>query len=440
MSKIHITTLGCPKNTVDSDHLGRMLRNEGFEQAAESGDADILLVNTCGFVKDAKEESVEEILALAQEKDNKKLLVFGCLAKRYGSELLKEIPEIDRLWGVAEEREIIEYCKDLLSKAGRARKAGKAKEARASISPSHHSSPSHLPYAYLKVAEGCDKKCTFCVIPSIRGEFRSVPHEEVLKEAEEFVRAGVRELILVAQDITSYGKEKEEYDLVTLLKGIAAISGDFSIRLLYLYPTAVTDELLDLIASEDKIQKYLDIPLQHSEDRLLRLMGRRGTRKEYLKLLKHIRRRVPAIALRTTFIVGFPTETEEEFNGMMDFIEEVKFERLGAFIYSKEEGTPAAKLKGQIPEKTKLRRLDEIMKSQALISLEKNRELVGKSYRAIVDEIEGETAFARLYSHAPEIDGSVIIEDASGLSAGDVVMVEITDAYDYDLKGRVIKQ
>lgn len=427
MNKIHITTLGCPKNTVDSDHLGNMFRAEGFEQVQESGDADILLVNTCGFVKDAKEESIEEILGLAEGKGGKKLLVFGCLAKRYGDELVKEIPEIDGIWGVAEEPQILEYCRAL-----------PGKRTKTVLKKDKAESGGNLSYAYLKIAEGCDKKCTFCVIPAIRGPFRSTPHEEVLKEAQELVSKGVRELILVAQDITNYGKEKGEYDLVSLLKDIAAISGDFSIRLLYLYPTAITDDLLNLIASEEKIQKYLDIPLQHSEDRVLRLMGRRGTRKEYLKLLKNIRRRVPAIALRTTFIVGFPTETESEFNGMMDFIEEVKFDRLGAFIYSKEEGTPSAKLKGQAPEKVKLRRLDEIMKSQALISLEKNRELVGKRYKAIVDEIEGEVAFARLYSHAPEIDGVVIIEDIAGLRAGDVVTVDITDAYDYDLKGRPV--
>ncbi len=447
-SKIHITTLGCPKNTVDSGHLAGAFTTEGFINVDNADDADILLVNTCGFIKDAKEESIEEVLRLAQMKaDGRKLVVFGCLAARYRNELLKEIPEIDGIWGVGEEAGIIEYCKKQRSEV-----RGQRSEKNTGLSITCHPSPiTPMSYAYLKIAEGCDKKCTFCVIPSIRGAFRSVRPELIMAEASEYIKAGVRELILVAQDITNYGKDIDGYDLVALLRELASLQGDFYIRLLYLYPTAISEALIECIAAEDKIQKYLDIPLQHSEDKLLRLMGRRGTRTEYLKLIRTLRRRIPGIALRTTFIVGFPAETEEEFNGLIDFIEEIRFDRLGAFMFSKEEGTPSAAYKGQVPDKVKHRRFEELMKRQALISLEINRELVGRRFRAIVDEAAEDVTLARLYSHAPEIDGVVIIERAEEehnhtgkgrrgdkLKVGDMVIVEITGAYDYDLKGKLI--
>lgn len=462
MIKVHITTLGCPKNQADSDHLARAFLDEGLVPVQESGDADILLVNTCGFIRDAKEESIEEILRLSQEKkgqqgEERKLLVFGCLSQRYREELLKEIPEIDGLWGVGEERKIVDYCRraDLRKRGsaeekiraearkGRSTEAGRRRGGHSDL-PAPSLPGSRASYAYLKIAEGCDKRCTFCVIPSIRGRFRSIPRETVLEEAREYVARGVRELILVAQDITSYGKEYGNYGLAALLRDLAAIEGDFYLRLLYLYPTAITDELIDIVAAEEKIRKYLDIPLQHSEDRLLRLMGRRGTRKEYTKLIRTLRRRVPEVALRTTFIVGFPSETEDEFNHLIDFIEEIRFDRLGVFPFSQEEGTPSATLKGQLPGKTKQRRVDEIMQRQALISLEKNKELVGRRYPAIVDEIDGPVIIARLYSHAPEIDGVVIIETADaqapGLTVGEVAPVEITGAFDYDLKATIVDE
>ncbi|MBI5212380.1 MAG: 30S ribosomal protein S12 methylthiotransferase RimO [Nitrospirae bacterium] len=444
MAKINITTLGCPKNQVDSEHLTKAFASQGFTPIDDPNDADIILVNTCGFIKDAKEESIEEILNLAKlKKGGKKLIVFGCLAKRYKDDLMKDIPEIDAIFGVGEDSSIIEYCKKITN-----RRSGDTVTQRQKNLPIHPfaDSPIHRfsSYAYLKIAEGCNKKCTFCVIPSIRGKFRSVNSGQILKATKEHIRKGARELILVAQDITNYGKESENYNLVSLLKDMAAIKGNFRIRLLYLYPTEITDELLKLIAKEDKIQKYLDIPLQHSEDKVLRAMGRRGTRKEYIKLIRNIRRTIPGVALRTTFIVGFPGETEEDFNGLVDFIEDIKFDRLGVFKYSNEEGTPASKLKGHVPEKTKDRRLDEIMRRQAAISLEKNKELIGRRYEAIVEEIDGNIAIARLYSHAPEIDGVVIIEQSavsgklSAIKVGEIVNVEITDAFDYDVKGKLV--
>ena len=448
MTSINLTTLGCPKNMVDSRHLMESLVSNGFVPVGNPEEADIILVNTCGFIRDAKEESISEILKLAvlkkgPGKQPRKLVVFGCLAQRYRDELLREIPEIDGIWGVGEDESIIEYCKGV-----EVRKAGRQEAGSASELPSF--SPS---FAYLKIAEGCDKKCTFCVIPSIRGKFRSISPEDILGEARAYVKDGVRELIIVAQDITNYGREWKEYNLLSLLKDLVAIEGDFRIRLLYLYPTEITNELLDLMASEEKICKYLDIPLQHSEDRILRLMGRRGTRKEYEKLIRTIRRKIPGVMLRTTFIVGFPTETEEDFRGLVDFVEETRFDRLGVFTFSKEEGTPSSKLKGQIPERTKKRRQDEIMGRQAAISLEKNMEMIGKKSRMIVDEADEKVIIGRLCSHAPEIDGVVIIERLEGpqfgslearkagsdVAVGNLIDVEIVDAYDYDLKGKVIQ-
>lgn len=453
MALINITTLGCPKNQADSTHLIKKFASDGFLHVGAPEDADIILVNTCGFIKEAKEESIEEILRLAEMKKKgkkKKLIVSGCLAKRYSDELIKDIPEIDGIFGVGEEDKIIEHCK-----RAEVRRSESSEEKDLLIGPSKLQS-FRASYAYLKIAEGCDKKCTFCIIPSIRGKFRSIAPEQILKEAEEYIHNGVRELIIVAQDITNYGKELN-YNLVSLLKDLASIKGDFRIRLLYLYPTEINDALLKFIASENKIQKYLDMPLQHSEDKVLRLMGRRGIKKEYIKLIRNIRRAIAGAALRTTFIVGFPGETEEDFNGLVDFIEEIRFDRLGVFKYSKEEGTPASKLKGHVPERVKDRRFNEIMKRQSLISLQKNMEMIGKKYDAIIDEVDRNIVIARLYSHAPEIDGVVIIQNTedreqktdkksltsdfcslSSVKVSDLVTVKITDAFDYDLKGIIV--
>jgi ribosomal protein S12 methylthiotransferase len=434
MVQVNITTLGCPKNQVDSEQLIGKFSSEGFLYADSPEDADIILINTCGFIRDAKEESIEEILRLSKIKNGKKMIVFGCLAQRYRNELTKELPEIDAIFGVGEDSAIIEYCKGLVK--------DKKKKATGDIKISVTNNISHTAqsFAYLKIADGCDKRCTFCVIPSIRGKFRSIHPDQILSVAENYLKKGIRELILVAQDITSYGKDLKGYNLTYLLKDLISIKEDFRLRLLYLYPTEITKELLELIATEKKIHKYLDIPLQHSEDRILRLMGRRGTRKEYIKLIRNIRRTIPGIALRTTFIVGFPGETEEDFQGLIDFIEEIRFDRLGVFKYSKEEGTVASRLKGQISEKTKNRRFDEIMQRQAAISLEKNKELIGKTYEAIVDEIIGKTVIARIYSHAPEVDGVLFIDNIEGKikEIGRIVTVKIADAYDYDLKGVLI--
>lgn len=444
MVKVAIVSLGCPKNLVDSENLLSGLKDEGIFYTPEIMDADIVLVNTCGFIEDAKKESIEEILKLKHiSEQNKRLLVFGCLAKRYSDELLREIPEIDGIWGVGEEDKIIEYCKKTVASLKR-QAALKGREKPIAYSPSSLASES---YAYLKIAEGCNRHCTFCVIPSIRGPFKSIPPDKILKKAEEQVKSGARELIIVAQDISRYGNEFAAYGLPSLIKDISSLSGDFRVRLMYLYPTDVTEELLDVVSNEDKVCKYLDIPFQHSEDKVLKAMGRSGTRAEYIRTIKRIRKKIPDITLRTTFIAGFPGETEEDFAGLKNFIEDMRFDRLGVFTYSNEEGTPASRLKPLVTKKVKEHRQAELMMTQSFISLEKNKGLVGKKFRALVDEVEGGVAISRLCSQAPEIDGVTIIEDyrfkiqnpkSKFVKSGDFVTVEITEAYDYDLKGRLI--
>jgi len=425
MKNFTVITLGCPKNTVDSRHLINELTAEGFFYVEEFKKADFVLINTCCFINDAKEESIDEILTAAKFKTDRKLIVFGCLSKRYGDELKKEIPEIDAVFGVNQSEKIINYIRQF-------------REGSNTIIQDFQYTAEPPSYRYVKIAEGCSRRCSFCVIPEVRGSFKSIKPEKILKEAEDFVNSGIKELILVAQDITQYGKEWKGYNLTSLIKDLCSISGDFWIRLLYLYPADINQDLIKTVAEQEKVVKYLDIPMQHSEERILRLMGRRGTRKEYIKKIKQIREAIPGVTLRSTLIVGFPTETEDEFQRLVDFIEEVQFDRLGVFKYSREEGTKAYNLKGQIPENVKNRRLDEIMSRQAVISLEKNRALTGKKYSALIDYVDADMAIARLYCHAPEIDGVVILENISDLKAGEKVKVLITEAYEYDLKGVIV--
>ena len=424
MSKISLVSLGCPKNLVDSENLLRKLSARGLTYTEDSERADLLLVNTCGFIDAAKKESIEEILRLAANKEagNKKLVVFGCLAKRFGDELKEEIPEIDVLYGVGDDDKIVEYCSSVLS---------------VSASAETDIRLADTAYAYLKIAEGCDRGCSYCVIPDIRGSFRSRRSEEILQEAESLIRAGRRELIIVAQDITSYGKDLALYDLSRLVRDLASISGDFWIRLLYLYPTAITDELLETIRTEEKVCNYLDIPLQHSEEKILRLMKRGGSSEYYEKLIQKIREMIPDVALRSTLITGFPQETEKDFDAMLNFVRRMELDRLGVFTYSREAGSAAYVLKGQVPKHLRMQRRDRIMEVQSAISLEKNKRLVNKVFRALVDEIDNDVATARIYSQAPEIDGVVFVK-GSGFRRHEFVNVRIDQAFDYDLQGTVV--
>jgi len=423
VGKVSLLSLGCPKNLVDSEKLLKKLKEKGISYASNPVESDILIINTCGFIESAKKESVEEILKLSKLKGaDKKLIVFGCLAKRYGEDLKREIPEIDALWGVGDDDKIVEYCSNIISKPENAEYSDKFTE---------------TPYAYLKIAEGCDKRCSYCVIPQIRGRFRSIPPDQILEEAAALIQSGKKELILIAQDITEYGSDLQNYNLGRLIREIASLGGDFWIRLLYLYPTSITDELIETIASEEKVCNYIDMPLQHTEKKILELMGRGGSRSYFEKLIAKIRHSIPEVNIRTTLIVGFPQETEGEFNAMVKFVRKIKFDRLGVFMYSKEEGSEAYALKGQISIKIKSERFNRVMAVQSGISLEKNRGLVGKRFKALVDDVDNEIAVARIYSQAPEIDGVVLIHDNT-VKQGSFVNVKIEEAYDYDLKGTVL--
>ncbi len=438
MGKVHLISLGCPKNLVDSGKLLKKLGEKGLHYCSSAEDSDILMVNTCGFIEDAKRESVEEILRAAElKKGKKKLVVLGCLAQRFGDDLKKEIPEIDAIWGVGKDDRVVEYCERTTAGAGTCACPKEGQPQRAA--PAGNESSDRFidtPYAYLKIAEGCDRNCSYCVIPGIRGRFRSRRPDEILAEAEELIRAGTKEIIVVAQDITSYGKDIGGYDLSRLVGDIASISGDFRIRLLYLYPTSVDDRLIETIAGEEKVCRYIDMPLQHASRKILGLMGRGGSAEYYGKLIDRIRSAVPGVNLRTTFIVGFPRETEEDFRELLSFAGRIKFDRLGVFTFSREEGTPSSKLKGQVPARTKKVRYEKLMEQQATISLEKNMDLKGKTFRALVDDVSDGIMIARIYSQTPEIDGVVFVEGGKA-AKGDFIDVEIVDVYDYDLKAKM---
>jgi ribosomal protein S12 methylthiotransferase len=435
VGKVHLLSLGCPKNLVDSENLLKKLKDRGVYYSSDPEAADIIMINTCGFIDAAKRESIEEILKAVESKGRnkgKKIVVYGCLAKRSGQELKREIPEIDALWGVGEEDTIAEYCRKIIPPV--LVPDGEMGD----VAEDRNEKLSDKPYAYLKIAEGCHRNCTYCIIPKIRGRYKSRVPEDILTEAEGFVKSGIKELIVVAQDITSYGNDIKGYDLGRLVRDISSIPGDFWVRLLYLYPTSIDTKLLDTIASEEKVCKYIDMPLQHSEEKILRLMGRGGGRPFFENLVSGIREVIPDVNIRTTFIVGFPGETEEDFEGLLSFVRKARFDRLGAFTYSKEDGTTAFTLKGQVLKRVKMQRYNRIMEVQSAVSLEKNKSLVGKRFKALVDEVDNNIAISRIYSQAPDIDGVVIIENCVA-KKGSFVDVEITEAYDYDLKGAVVK-
>jgi ribosomal protein S12 methylthiotransferase len=420
---VHLLSLGCAKNLADSERLLRAIRAAGAEYVPLPAQADVLMVNTCGFIEDAKRESIGEILNLAAMKsEGKHLVVLGCLTRRYRDEIVREIPEIDAAFGVGEDMQIVDFLKSL-----------DASLKQGEVPPALTLSVDGV--APLKVSEGCNRRCTFCVIPAIRGRHESRDPNELNEEARAYVRAGVRELELVAQDLTAYYGGRKGYGIAELITDLARIEGDFWLRPLYLFPTAVDDALREVIAREDKVVDYIDVPLQHSEDRVLRAMGRPGSRKEYIRLINRARRIVPGAALRTSLIVGFPGETEEEFRRLVDFVEEARFDRLGAFMYSQEEGTQAASLPGQVSREVKQRRLAVLMRVQAEISLERNRALLGRRFRALVDEAppgEGPVV-GRIPTQARDVDGVTLI-DSPDAAPCEFIDVEITGASEYDLE------
>lgn len=440
MSKIYIDTMGCPKNQEDSERFAGLLKSYGNQIVFSPEEGDVLVLNTCGFIDDAKRESIDRILELAQYKDHnkdKKIVITGCLSQRYGDDLYDEFKEVDAFVGVndyADLPQIINSLTDNKEKKNRILKIdGKEGFLKGERSPlySRHT-------AYLKVAEGCSNNCSYCVIPSIRGPYRSVKKEDVISDAKNLVSQGAKELILIAQDVSAYGIDiYGKYALPDLLKELCKIDELKWIRLMYCYEERITDELIDTIASEDKICNYIDIPLQHYSESILKAMKRTSTPESIEKTINSLRKKVPDIAIRTTFITGFPGETDEDFSQLKKFVENTGFDRLGVFSYSKEEGTEAALMKEQVSHELASERRDEIMKLQMDISFNKNEKMIGNVYDVLIDEAEDGIYYGRTPYDAPEIDNAVIINTSEGINMGDMLKVRIVDAYDYDLIGEI---
>lgn len=437
--KVGMVSLGCPKNQVDAEILLALLKKGGYELTNDAGSADVVVINTCGFIESAKQESIDNILEFCELKKEGKLkcvVVTGCLAERYRDEVAKEIPEADVVLGIGSNIQIVSAIEQALS-GERVLRFGKKTD----LPLEGERVLSTLPYyAYLKIAEGCSNGCSYCAIPMIRGKFRSRSMESILAEAEGLATRGVKELVVVAQDTSRYGEDLYgESKLPELLEALCRIEGFVWIRTLYCYPERITDRLLDVIAKEDKLVKYLDIPLQHCSGHVLEAMNRSGDRKSLTALMKKIRERIPGMTLRTTLIAGFPGETKEDFAELMDFVHETAFERLGCFAYSAEEGTKAAAMENQVPEKTKLRRADHIMEQQMFINEKKNRAELGKVKKTIVEGYDkyGGVYFGRTESDAPDIDGKIFFHSEKKLQMGDFVNVLVEDVLDYDLIGTV---
>lgn len=437
--KIIFVSLGCDKNLVDSEMMMGLLKEKGYEFTDDEKDADIAVINTCGFINSAKEESIQAILEMAENKKGKMkaIIAAGCLAQRYKDEIQKELPEIDAVVGTTAFDKICEVVEDVLAR----REHNEFRDINSFCRPdTDRIITTGGYYSYLKIAEGCDKRCTYCSIPLFKGAYRSVPMDKLLEEAEYLARNGVKELILVAQETTVYGVDLyKEKTLPKLLRGLCGIDGIRWVRILYCYPEEITDELIGVIKSEPKICRYLDIPIQHASDAVLRRMGRRTTNSDLRNIIARLRSEIPDIALRTTLITGFPGESVDDHEILMDFVDEMEFDRLGVFTYSPEEDTPAASMEGQIDEETKLSRRDEIMELQQEISLEKSQRLVGRRLEVIIEgRVADEDVYVgRTYMDAPGVDGYIFINSDEELMSGDFAYVRVTKALEYDLIGEL---
>lgn len=458
MKNVLFVSLGCDKNLVDSEKMLGLLNEAGYRVAQEESEADAIVVNTCCFIHDAKEESVETILEMAEWKKKgrlKALIVTGCMAQRYQDEIQQEIPEVDAVIGTTGYTEIVPILDEILAEAEASQKEAAVEEPKeksfVNCCPSIDLLPASLAdkrvvttggyTAYLKIAEGCNKRCTYCIIPYIRGHYRSFPMEDLLEEARKLAEGGVKELILIAQETTVYGMDcYGRKALPELLTKLCEIEGIEWIRILYCYPEEITDELIAVMKKEKKICHYLDIPIQHSEDTILKRMGRRTNRAELVSLVEKLRKEIPDIVLRTTLITGFPGETEEEFKNMVDFVDSMKFDRLGVFPYSAEEGTKAAEMDGQITEEVKESRRDEIMALQQEISADKAASRIDDEMSVLIEGYlyEDDIYIGRTYMDAPKVDGNVFVRAEEELISGDIVPVRITGANEYDLMGDVI--
>jgi len=440
--KIMFASLGCDKNLVDTENMLGILNDNGFSFTDDEMEADVIVVNTCCFIHDAKQESIDTILEMAERKKDavcKALIVTGCLAHRYKDEIQTEIPEVDALLGTTSYDKIAEVVKSVLEGKGYnvvddANRLPIVEAKRIITTPGY--------YEYLKIAEGCDKHCTYCVIPSVRGNFRSFPIENLLEQAKHLVHNGAKELILVAQETTLYGSDiYGKKSLPRLLHELAKIEDLKWIRILYCYPEEIDDELIEAIKSEPKVCHYLDMPIQHASDNILKKMGRRTSKQELVDIITKLKTEIPDIALRTTLITGFPGETEEDHEEVMEFIDQMEFDRLGVFTYSKEEDTPAAKMPGQVLEETAQRYRDELMALQQEVSIDKSADMVGDTIEVMVEGYiaEDDTYVGRSYKDAPNVDGMVFFSCDRELMSGDFVKVNISGSTEYDLVGTIVE-
>ena len=438
---ILFVSLGCDKNLVDTEVMLGLLASRGHQMVDSEEIADVIVINTCCFIHDAKEESIQTILEMAEYKKAgscKALIVTGCLAQRYKQEIIDEIEEVDAVLGTTSYDKIVEAIDEAL--AGHTSvemtdiDALPLVESKRLVTTGGH-------FAYLKIAEGCDKHCTYCIIPKIRGNFRSVPIERLLKEAEDLVAQGVKEIILVAQETTLYGKDLYgEKSLHKLLRELCKISGLRWIRILYCYPEEITDELIQVIKEEDKICNYLDLPIPHASDGILKRMGRRTSKEQLVEIIGKLRKEIPDIAIRTTLITGFPGETQEQHEELMEFVDEMEFDRLGVFTYSPEEDTPAAVMSDQIPEDVKEDRQAELMELQQEIAFDLAEEMIGREVLVMIEgKVADENAYVgRTYKDAPNVDGLIFVESEEELMSGDFARVRITGALEYELMGEII--
>ncbi len=438
--KIGMISLGCNKNQIDAEIMLAKLAEQGFEITDEVDGADAVIVNTCGFIEDAKKEAIENILDMAELKKEGvigKIIVTGCLAERYREEILSELPEVDAVVGLGSNKDIAEICGRVL--AGVPVVSFGEKTCLPLDSERMLTTPNY--YAYLKIAEGCSNHCTYCAIPKIRGEFRSRQPESILKEAMELAKQGVKELVVIAQDTSRYGEDLYgKSALPALLTSLSKIEGIEWIRVLYCYPERISGELISVVKNNDKIVKYFDIPLQHADAQVLKRMNRKGDYDSLLSLIRKIRSEIPEVVLRTTLITGFPGETEENFETLSRFVNEAKFDRLGCFAYSAEEGTPAALLDGQLDSEIKQSRLEAVMEQQYRIAQQKNEEQVGKILKTVVEGYDAytDTYYGRTWRDAPEIDGQINFTCGYELNEGDFVDVEVMGINEYDLIGEVV--
>lgn len=441
--KVGMISLGCPKNQVDAEHMLALMDAEGWKIVDYVDGCDVVIVNTCGFIDDAKKEAIENILDMVELKKEGvigKIIVTGCLAQRYKEEIVKEIPEVDAVIGIGANGDIIKTVEEVMSGVDTIENYPPQCELplegqRILTTPQY--------WAYLKIGEGCSNRCTYCTIPSIRGNMRSRSMENIIDEAKQLAELGVKELILIAQDTTSYGLDLYgELKLPELLNELCKIDSIEWIRLLYCYPDRITDELIETMKNQDKVVNYIDLPLQHADDKILKAMNRRGDQALIRSVISKLRTEIPDVVIRTTFIVGFPGEGEKEFETLAEFVNEIEFDRLGVFTFSPQEGTPAFDMDNQVDEDVKTRRGEIIMQDQYSIMEEKNNEKIGEIYKVVVEDYDGysDSYTGRTYMDAPEIDGLVKFTSQKDLEVGDFVNVEIFDIEDYDLIGEATFQ